>query len=182
MDSGPECSPETDTDVAVIGAGVAGLAAAVHLARAGRRVLCIEPAPFPQSRVGESLDWSSPGLLSALGVPPEELIRDGIATSKRNIVIATTEKSPLFKAAPWQWFRNSPLRFEIVTVHVDRVAMDQRFCELATRHGVEILQERVVALDTMRDRVCSITTQSGRRITARWFIDASGRNTRFLAR
>ena len=138
--------------------------------------------PFPQSRVGESLDWSSPGLLAELGLPPEELIRDGVATAKRNIQIIATERRPVFSAAPWPWLRNPPMRFEIVTVHVDRLAMDQRLCALATRHGVEFVEDRVVALEARGDRICSLATQSGRRITARWFIDASGRSTRFLAR
>jgi menaquinone-9 beta-reductase len=181
MQPGSERSPETDTDVVVIGAGIAGLAAAVHLAKAGRRVLCIEPASMPQTRVGESLDWSTPGLLAELGLPPDELIRAGVATSKRNIEIVTTGR-PLYTAAPLDWLQKPPLLFSVVTLQVDRFALDQRFLDLATRHGVEFLQERVVAMETERNRISSIATHSGRRITARWFIDASGRSTRFLAR
>ncbi len=178
---GPECSPETSTDIAVIGAGVAGLAAGVRLARSGRRVLCIESAPFPHDRVGESLDWSAPGLLAEIGIASEELLRDGVATTKNNIEVVTTER-PVFTRDPYEWFRQPPLLFEVVTLQVDRFAMDRKLHDLAQRYGVEFLQDRVVDLETDCGRICSITTQGGRRITARWFIDASGRGTRILAR
>ena len=48
-------------DVAIIGAGIAGLAASVLLRTAGLRVVCLDPRQYPQRKVGESLDWSSPG-------------------------------------------------------------------------------------------------------------------------
>jgi len=57
----------TDYDVAIAGAGLGGLAASIFLRRAGLSVVCVEPDPFPRARVGESLDWSSPRLLEALG-------------------------------------------------------------------------------------------------------------------
>jgi glycine/D-amino acid oxidase-like deaminating enzyme len=55
--------------VTVIGGGVAGMAASVHLARAGYRVLCLEPDTGSHAAVGESLDWSAPALLEVLGLP-----------------------------------------------------------------------------------------------------------------
>jgi flavin-dependent dehydrogenase len=179
--SGPESTAETNTDVAVIGGGVAGMAAALRLARAGRRVLCIEPVPFPHHEVGESLDWSAPGLLTALGLPPEELLRDGVAVFKRNIEVVTMGR-PVFKREPPPRFGAPPLLFEIVTLQVERCAMDQKLHDLAERQGAEFLQDRVVAVETEGDRIGAIVTQGGRRITARWFIDASGRATRLLAR
>ena len=61
---------ETDqVDVTVIGSGIAGMAASIHLAEAGLRVLCIEADPVDSDPVGESLDWSAPDLLKALGLP-----------------------------------------------------------------------------------------------------------------
>jgi flavin-dependent dehydrogenase len=56
-------------DVAVIGAGPAGSAAATLLARAGRRVLLIEKDQFPRSKVcGEFLSAQALPLLERLGV------------------------------------------------------------------------------------------------------------------
>lgn len=64
----PAGNDSTRYDVVVVGAGLGGLAVAIFLACAGRRVVCIEPEPFPRERVGESLDWSTPALLRALGL------------------------------------------------------------------------------------------------------------------
>ena len=52
-----------EIDVTVIGGGLAGMAASIHLVRAGLGVLCIEAAATGTDAVGESLDWSSPALL-----------------------------------------------------------------------------------------------------------------------
>ena len=38
-------------------------------------VICIEPAESLRQAVGESLDWSAPDLLNALGLPMEELVK-----------------------------------------------------------------------------------------------------------
>ena len=45
-----ESAASLEYDVAVVGAGLGGLAAGIFLRRAGLRV-----APFPHARVGESL-------------------------------------------------------------------------------------------------------------------------------
>ena len=67
-------------DVTVIGGGLAGMAASLHLAKAGLRVVCIEPESGVRQPVGESLDWASPALLGAVGLPFEDLIRAGIVS------------------------------------------------------------------------------------------------------
>ena len=72
-------------DVVVAGGGVAGLTAAVALAQNGLRVRCIEPTPSPRSRVGESLDWSAPQLLDALGMGRDVLVAAGDGTYKRAV-------------------------------------------------------------------------------------------------
>ena len=55
-------------DVAIIGAGIAGVAASIFLRQAGRSVVCLDARPYPHHQVGESLDWSSPGLLRRVGL------------------------------------------------------------------------------------------------------------------
>jgi len=76
-------APISASDAIVIGGGLAGKAASLHLARAGLGVTCIEPADPVRQAVGESLDWSAPDLLKALGLPMEELVTGRIATWKR---------------------------------------------------------------------------------------------------
>ena len=67
----PDPGPSIACDVTVIGGGLAGKAASLLLARAGLKVVCIEPQTTTRSAVGESLDWSAPDLLHKLGLPPE---------------------------------------------------------------------------------------------------------------
>lgn len=168
-------------DVAVVGGGLGGLAAAIHLRRAGLDVVVIEPDPFPHDRVGESLDWSTPGLLEKLGVARDQLIEEGVATYKKNIEIVATDR-PRYTAQPEPWFRHPPIGFEITTLHVDRVVMDQRLFDTAQREGVELLWDRAREIESEGKRVCAVSTAGGRRVEADWFIDASGRGARLFAR
>ena len=160
-------------DVAIAGAGLGGLAASIFLRQAGLSVVCVEPEQFPRPRVGESLDWSSPRLLKALGLPREFLIEEKIATYKRNIKISPLGGSA-WKAQPKDWFRNKPLRFEIMTLHVDRVELDRRLYDKTADAGVEFVWDRVEEIEKEGQRITGFRTGSGRRITAAWFLDNSG--------
>ena len=167
-------------DVAIAGAGLGGLAAAIFLRKAGLSVLCIEPEPFPRARVGESLDWSSPRLLQELGLSREFLIDQQIATYKRNIQISPWGGSTWI-AQPEEWFRSRPIGFEIMTLHVDRAELDLRLYHRAEEAGAEFVWDRVAHVHTHDDRVIELTTGTGRRITAAWFLDNSGQ-ARLFAR
>jgi geranylgeranyl reductase family protein len=58
-------------DVAVIGAGPAGTAAAITLARAGRKVLVVDKATFPRDKCcGDGLTTAALRLLDDLGLDP----------------------------------------------------------------------------------------------------------------
>src|SRR5688572_20271503 len=167
-------------DVAIIGAGIAGLAASALLRRAGVSVVCLDATPYPHRKVGESLDWSSPGLFRRLGIDATDLLADGIATLKKNIVVYEVGQAG-WMAAPPPVIRRRPLGFETVTLHVDRTALDSRLFEHARALGTEFIWERVASVDTGAERVLGCTTAAGRRVDARWFIDASG-TARVLAR
>src|ERR1700722_15690352 len=86
-ESVPGEKPAADCDVTVIGGGLAGKAASLHLARAGLKVVCIEPQQTVRPPVGESLDWSAPDLLNRLGLSSESLIASRIATWKRHVTL-----------------------------------------------------------------------------------------------
>jgi flavin-dependent dehydrogenase len=160
-------------DVAIIGAGIAGLAASVLLRNAGLRVVCLDPIRYPQRKVGESLDWSSPGLLRRLGIDTDALLADGIATYKKKIVVCERGKAE-WRAMPPPLIRRSPLRFETVTLHVDRAALDARLFERASALGVEFIWERVMNIHTDGDRITGCATAGGASVDARWYVDASG--------
>jgi flavin-dependent dehydrogenase len=167
-------------DVAIIGAGLAGLAASIFLRCAGLRVVCLDTQAYPHSKVGESLDWSSPGLLRTLGLSRESLIDDRIATYKKGIAVCELGKAK-WAVGPPPAIRRSPLRFETVTLHVDRAALDQRLYEKAVALDTTFIWERVTGVDIDGDRITGCTTTAGTRVAARWYIDASG-TSRFLAR
>ena len=160
-------------DVAVVGAGIAGLAACVLLRQQGLSVVCLDERQYPQSKVGESLDWSSPGLLRRLGIDTDKLLTDGIATYKKKIVVYELGQAEWAVMPPKQ-IAYRPLRFETVTLHVDRAALDARLFEHARALGTTFIWERVVRVDSHGERVTGCVTAAGRQVTARWYIDASG--------
>ena len=160
-------------DVAVIGAGIAGLAACVLLREAGLRVVCVDTRPYPHHKVGESLDWSSPGLLARLGIGKDRLLDEQIATYKKKIVVSEIGR-PSWMATPPEDLRRPPLRFETVTLHVDRAALDARVMERAQDLGTTFIWERVTTVATTDDCVTACVTAGRRRIEARWFVDATG--------
>ena len=167
-------------DVVVAGAGVAGLSAGLQLARAGLRVVCIDPKRFPRARVGESLDWSAPRLLEDLGLSRDELVATGIGTYKRE-VRGLTSSGELLVGRPPRWLHRWPLRFEHVTLHLDRGGFDRRLYEAARDAGVEFVWDHVRSVDFAGDRIVGCRTRSGERFAAGWFLDASGRR-RVLAK
>lgn len=167
-------------DVAVIGAGIAGLAASVLLRRAGLSVVCLDAHAYPHRKVGESLDWSSPGLLERVGIDVASLITDGIATYKKNIVVYESDGT-VWPVAPPPVIRRWPMRFETVTLHVDRTALDMRLFEQAQALGATFVWDRVSKVEMTTERVTGCATASGQRVDARWYLDASG-TARVLSR
>jgi len=128
-------------DVAIIGAGIAGLAASVLMRTAGMRVICLDPQPYPRNRVGESLDWSSPRLLRSIGIDLDRLLSDGAATHKKKIVVYEIGKEE-WQATPPPIIGRSPLRFQTMTFHVDRTALDARLYQRARALGTDFIWER----------------------------------------
>jgi flavin-dependent dehydrogenase len=175
-----EATATSEYDVAIVGAGLGGLAASILLRRAGLRVVCIEPERFPHARVGESLDWSSPALLQVLGLPRDQLIEEKIATYKRNIRLEIIN-DPIFYGEPQEWMSKEPLKFELKTIHVDRSTFDQRLFEMAQSLGTTFVWDRVTSFEIEDRRVVACQTGGKQRFTASWFIDGSGR-ARVLAK
>ncbi len=67
----PPASGLLDADVAVVGAGPAGTAAAITLARLGRQVLLLDKATFPRDKCcGDGLTTAALRLLEELGLRP----------------------------------------------------------------------------------------------------------------
>jgi menaquinone-9 beta-reductase len=164
---------EQAIDVTVIGGGLAGMAASIHLTRAGLRVLCVGPDTRENPAVGESLDWSAPDLLAALGLPMQRLIDEGIATYKRHVIVRMCDGTNRHYI-PGEWLGRPPFNLELRTMHVDRSLLNEALREIAVRHGVRFLYDKVVNVETHAKRVTAVNTASGERVASSWFIDASG--------
>jgi len=157
------------------------MAASLHLAKTGFRVVCIEPDSRVRQPVGESLDWASPNLLSALGLPMEDLARRGMATYKRGVTLQLGDGSAK-KYRPGTWLGRAPFHVELRTIHVDRTQLDRELRDLVIRQGVTVVYDKAVAVERTGTSIASIQTESGERFASPWFIDASGSYTSLLAR
>jgi menaquinone-9 beta-reductase len=168
-------------DVTVIGGGLAGMAASLHLAKAGFRVACIEPEAGVRQPVGESLDWASPALLEAVGLSWEALIQSGIATYKRGVTLHLSQGEARDFRPPL-WVGRAPFNVVLHTIHVDRLRLDQKLQELVIARGVTIFHDKALSVEKRGMRIVSIQTASGAQFDSPWFIDASGSFISFLAR
>lgn len=165
-------SDRMEPQVAVLGAGLAGIAVATRLARAGIEVVCIDPHPTARTPVGESLDWSAPQLLADLGFDRAELLAAGLATTKHHIRVDSVD-GVAFELAPEPWFARRPLSFEIATLHLDRARFDRALLGAAERAGVRFLRERVRSVRVRGGAVEAVETE-GTLLRARRYVDASG--------
>jgi flavin-dependent dehydrogenase len=188
MPESPQDKPLViETDAVVIGAGLSGVAAAIHLARSGFRVTCIEQRKEIYNIVGESLDWSAPELFANLGLPMEELISTEAATWKRHITVTRTDSGKK-EFLPGAWLTKSPWNVEVRTLHLDRDRTDARLREIARQLGVTTLHERVADFAVLDEqnpktrRILGLRTAQGTFVRASWFIDASGGDASLLGK
>ena len=168
----PATTTKFDSDAVVVGGGWR-TGCVSHLARAGMKVICVEPRMELGQPVGESLDWSSPELLKALGLPMERLVSTSVATWKRHVTLKMPSGEPEHDV-PMPWLARQPFNVELRTIHVDRTRLRSRVMDAVLGSGVEVVHERVAGIESEGSRVTAIQTESGRRLAAKWFVDASG--------
>ena len=171
----------TSCDVVVIGGGLAGKAASLQLARAGLNVTCIEPSEGVRQPVGESLDWSAPDLLKALGLPMEDLVNTRVATWKRHVTLKSRDGCAEHYV-PTPWLAGAPFHIELRTLHVDRIRLDQELLQLTINSGVTLVRDKVVRIERIGRKISAVQTAGGAWLSSAWFIDASGFAACLLAR
>lgn len=164
-------------DVVVAGAGPAGAAAAMRLARAGCRVALVERSRFAQPRVGESLVPDVQPALAELGVWPRFLALEPVPSY--GTLSLWGSAAPLAHShfgSPWGhgW-------------HVDRAAFDRMLATAARDAGVALYSDTLVTGVAPAPRGWTLSLRSGERddpgvaaasLEAPLFVDATGRRAR----
>ncbi|EYD75987.1 putative FAD-linked oxidoreductase [Rubellimicrobium mesophilum DSM 19309] len=147
-------------EVLVLGGGLAGAAAAVHLARAGRDVCLIERTPGPHDKVcGEFLSFEAQGELRRIGVEPRML---GAVPIQAVAVEAGRRRA------------EAPLGFEALSL--SRRVLDEALLAKAAETGAEVRRgARVTGL--VRDgEGWSVEVEGQGRIGARHVVLATGKH------
>lgn len=155
----------SEVDVAVIGAGPAGCAAAIACARAGLHVQVLERNRFPRDRPGETLHPGVEPLLRQLGVW-DRVVGAGFLRHEGHWISWGAE--PRFEAfgsdenGPW-------LGLQAWRAELDRILLAG-----ASDAGAMISQpERAVGILAENGRVTGVRTEN-RILPARYVVDASG--------
>ncbi len=153
----------SSVDAVVVGAGPAGSAAAIGLARRGRRVVMVDKARFPRDKCcGDGLTAGALRHLERLGLRPE-------AVPSWQTVDRVQVRSPSGRVVTFPL----PSRGTYAAV-ARRADLDHALVDLARAAGVEVVEgEAVVATEIERETV-RVITDAERAITAPYAIAADG--------
>src|SRR3954470_2259741 len=144
-------APALTTDVAVVGGGPAGVAAAIVLARAGRDVVLVDKARFPRDKCcGDGLTTGALRRLEVLGLRPE-------AVPSWQVVEDVWIRSPSGRTVPFGLPRGAG-QYAAVARRAD---LDAALLDLARSAGVKVhdghaLTGATAAADTVRLEVDGI--------------------------
>jgi len=170
--------PDAPVDIAIIGAGVAGCAAALTLAGGAQSVVAVappaKPPAEPSPHIGEFLSPAANALLAELALAAD------FAAGPHRPANATFSAwgSDLLAA------RNAIVHVEGPGHVLDRSVFDTMLRAAVARSGVATLASAVTGADR-EDGAWSLLLSGGERIGARFLLDCSGRAaavTRYLAR
>ena len=167
-------TPQSDSDVLIIGGGPAGSTTALLLARRGLRVTLVERERHPRFHIGESLLPMSMPIIERLGLMPE-LERIGVRKPGADFPSNNEQGYAVFR------FTRA---LDPIWPHAYQVRRDEfdemLFRRAAAEHGVEALEGvRVESVELGRDGVVARARNGDaeRTLRARYLVDATGRDT-----
>lgn len=151
-------------DIAILGGGTAGSAAALTLLAAGARVCMIEASDFSEVRVGETIPPDANALLFDLGVHGDFLEQGHLPCYGSHSLWGSRQLGH-------NDFLTSPHGHGW---HLDRARFDKWLLDRAVAAGARLItaEGRVRAL---AGRMSALSA-GGREIVAHWFLDATGRS------
>ncbi len=159
-------------DCVIIGAGPAGSAAAIEMARAGRDVLVLDRGEFPRFRIGESFLPRTKRAFRRLGVLDKCLALPHARKVGVEITMGDWRYGPQYF-----FFRDVFGDGDKETFNMARIHLDQMLMESAREAGAEVRTSCAVhGIERMEDGDVRLVTDSGP-VHARWLIDASGQAT-----
>ncbi len=164
----------TQFDVAVIGGGPAGAAAATLLQKQGHRCIIVEHSKFPRYHIGESLIPHSYQTLNRLG------LLDHLRRSAFPVKHSVRFVSQSGKASSPFYFHETIEGEGAQTWQVERSEFDQMCLDNAQQSGVEVMQPasvKQVLFEGEQAVGLNVNTISGKNfeIRSKVIVDASGR-------
>ena len=163
-DESPATTTVRDVDVLVVGAGPAGVAAAIHLHRAGREVLVVDKAVFPRDKCcGDGLTTLALRELETLGLDPGSVEGwfdvDGAwlrSPDGLEVHVPLPDEGRYAAVAP-------------------RFTLDHALVDLARTTGVDVLDGcGFGSIDTGDHELVTVALDGGRTVRARYVIAADG--------
>ncbi len=172
---------EATADVAVVGAGPAGSAAAIVLARAGLDVALVDKARFPRDKCcGDGLTTWTLRQLEELGLqpPPTERSDEGGPSGAHRGGMGSWRdvgevwvRSPGGHQVAFPFPRHEQGRFGAV---VKRIELDQALVDLAREAGASLIEGQACTGARQGDDRVIIQLAGGTELSARYVVAADG--------
>ena len=154
----------TTTDVAVVGGGPAGAAAAISLARAGRDVVLVDKATFPRDKCcGDGLTTGALRRYEALGLDPA-------AVASWQVVEDVFVRSPSGREVRFPLPRDAGTYAAVAR----RVDLDAAFLDVARAAGVKVLEGHALRAASVDEGRVVLDVNGIGGIVARYAIGADG--------